>query len=193
MNAPWLVDACPSLSSLEVKRDDFVWGKAAHTRDVAWFVAAGRLKGLRKLDMGEVEWTGTMTDRVLQDTPHIEELHDLIKSLSLLPNLTQLHLPRSSQLQLGYDGGSMCGNAYIGQDGAKYWRSNIAQDLETTELAGKIVQQKFPGLNGVHVGGFYGNLTTDAEVEQTIVWDWTGRVGQWLDEKQMAINFTEEL
>ncbi|KXH38447.1 hypothetical protein CNYM01_09583 [Colletotrichum nymphaeae SA-01] len=75
MNAPWLIDACPSLTSLEAKRDDFVWGEAAHKRDVAWFAAAGRLKGLRKLDMGEVEWTGTMTDCVLRDTPHIEELH----------------------------------------------------------------------------------------------------------------------
>ncbi|UQC76177.1 uncharacterized protein CLUP02_17689 [Colletotrichum lupini] len=62
MNAPWLIDACPSLTSLEAKRDDYVWVEAAHTRDVAWFAAAWRLKGLRKLDMGEVEWTGTMTD-----------------------------------------------------------------------------------------------------------------------------------
>ncbi|KAJ3942802.1 uncharacterized protein N0V96_007025 [Colletotrichum fioriniae] len=75
MNAPWLIDACSSLTSLEVKRDDFVWGEAAYKRDVAWFASAGRLKGLRRLDMGEVEWTDTMTDRVVQDAPHIEELH----------------------------------------------------------------------------------------------------------------------
>ncbi|KAI3557225.1 hypothetical protein CABS03_12427 [Colletotrichum abscissum] len=171
INALWIVGACPSLASLEAKRDDFVWGEAAHKRDVAWFAAAGRLKGLRKLDMGEVEWTGTMTDCVLRDTPHIEGLHDLIKPLSLLPSLTQLHLPRSSQLELGYDGGSMCENANMGQNGAKYWRSNMAQDLETTELAGKIVRQEFPGLHGVHVGGFCGNFTTDAEAEQVITWD----------------------
>ncbi|KAK1544109.1 hypothetical protein CPAR01_04742 [Colletotrichum paranaense] len=212
INAPWIVGACPSLTSLEAKRDDFVWGEAAHKRDVAWFAAAGRLKGLRKLDMGEVEWTGTMTDCVLRDTPHIEGLHigapaqdfkhrninrgnllrDLIKSLSLLPSLTQLHLPRSSQLELSYDGGSMCGNAYMGQNGAKYWRSNMAQDLETTELDGKIVRQEFPGLHGVHVGGFCGNFTTGAEAEQVITWDWTGSMYEWLDEKQMAVNFTEE-
>ncbi|KAG7044057.1 hypothetical protein JMJ77_0011875 [Colletotrichum scovillei] len=212
MNAPWLVDACPSLNSLEAKHDDFVWGEAAHTRDVAWFAAAGKLKGLRKLDMGEVEWTGTMTDCVLRDTPHIEELHigapaqdfkhrdinrgnflrDLIKSLSLLPSLTQLHLPPSYELQLGYDGGSMCGNAYMGANGAVYWRSNMAQGLEATELAGKIVRQEFPGLHGVYVGASYGNFATDDEGEQVIIWDWTGRVDEWLDEKQMAIDFTDE-
>ncbi|KAK1447522.1 hypothetical protein CMEL01_09361 [Colletotrichum melonis] len=193
INAPWLVDACPSLPSLEAKLDDFFWGEAAHTRDVAWFAAAGRLKCLRKLDMGEVEWTVTMTDCVLRDSPHIEELHiGSHKSLSLLPNLTQLHLPLSSQLELGYDGGSMCGNVYMGQNGAKYWRSHMAQDLEATELAGKIVQQEFPGLNGVHIGASYGNFATDNEGEQVIIWDWTGRVGEWLDEKQMAFNFTEE-
>ncbi|KAK7444171.1 hypothetical protein Landi51_08722 [Colletotrichum acutatum] len=192
MNAPWLVDACPSLTSLEVKRDDFVWGEAAHTRDVAWFAAAGRLKDLRKLDMGDVEWTGTMTDRVLQDTPHIGELHDLVKSLSLLPDLTQLHLPQSFQLNLGYDGGSMCGNAYMGENGADYRRSDMAQGLKATESAGKIVRQEFPGLNGVHVGAFYGDFMTDVEGEQVIVWDWTGRVDEWLDEKQMAINFDDE-
>ncbi|KAK0369592.1 hypothetical protein CLIM01_13054 [Colletotrichum limetticola] len=141
INAPWIVGACPSLTSLEAKRDDFVWGEAAHKRDVAWFAAAGRLKGLRKLDMGEVEWTGTMTDCVLRDTPHIEGLHI---------------------------------------------------DLETTELDGKIVRQEFPGLHGVHVGGFCGNFTTGAEAEQVITWDWTGSMYEWLDEKQMAVNFTEE-
>ncbi|KAI3549406.1 hypothetical protein CSPX01_02514, partial [Colletotrichum filicis] len=77
----WMVRAAEENAAIgkafieDAKRDGFVWGEAAHTRNVAWFAAAGRLKGLRKLDMGEVEWTGTMTDCVLRDTPHIEELH----------------------------------------------------------------------------------------------------------------------
>ncbi|KXH54558.1 hypothetical protein CSAL01_10042 [Colletotrichum salicis] len=61
MNAPWLVDACPSLTSLEAKRDRFVWGEDAYVRDEAWFAAARRAKGLRKLDMGNVDWMDTMT------------------------------------------------------------------------------------------------------------------------------------
>lgn len=80
----------------------------------------------------------------------------------------------------------------MGANGAVYWRSNMAQALEATELAGKIVRQEFPGLNGVHVGGSYGNFTTDDEGKQVIIWDWTGRVDEWLDEKQMVINFDDE-
>ncbi|KAL2872955.1 hypothetical protein SGCOL_011902 [Colletotrichum sp. CLE4] len=52
MNAPWLVDACPSLTSLEATRDGFVWGEEGYVRDEAWFAAARRAKSLRKLVMG---------------------------------------------------------------------------------------------------------------------------------------------
>lgn len=33
----------------------------------------------------------------------------------------------------------------MGEDGAKYWRSDMAGDLEATEKAGKVVRHKIPG------------------------------------------------
>ncbi|OHE92841.1 hypothetical protein CORC01_11847 [Colletotrichum orchidophilum] len=212
VDAPWLIDVCPSLTSLKADRGRSGWlgTEAKANREEVWFAAAGRAQGLKKLHMGNLRWTGTMVDHVVKETPHIQELHigtlwgdnispefpgnpgnrgnpgemlrNLMKTFAALPNLMHLYLPWSAELDLGYDGGPWCGNAYMGEGGAEIWRNNMVRNIEATEKAGIIVQKVFPRLKGVHVGEFYGNFTTNAEGTGTIIWEWTRSMDEWLRE-----------
>lgn len=106
----------------------------------------------------------------------------MTRTFASLSNLKKLHLPRSADLYLDFDGGPWCGNAYDGDDGQRLWRQVRLDDIKATERAGVIVQQEIPRLKGVDVGDFYGNFTLDADGRRAIDWPWTGRLEDWLRE-----------
>ncbi|GKT61889.1 hypothetical protein ColTof3_09228 [Colletotrichum tofieldiae] len=195
MAAPMLIDMCPSVTCLVAKRD-ILWQDYELKVDEVWMKAAGQLKGLKKLHLGDVVWKDGMVDLILKETPNIEELwvgssrrvsrypapdergkmlRDLVGALTALQNLKLLHLPWSSELELGFDGGPGCGNSYLEGGGEQYRLYVRSRGIAATELAGKIVQEVFPRLKGVYIGGHYGNFTTGADGEGVVTWEWTGR------------------
>jgi hypothetical protein len=105
-----------------------------------------------------------------------------LKILNGLRNLTNLDLPSSSGLALGFDGGAWCGNAYFGKGGREYERDVVRQGAETTEMAGEIVMENMPQLISFNVGGQCPNITRDSDEKNmvSLAWPWTGRLDEWL-------------
>ncbi|KAI1371251.1 hypothetical protein F4677DRAFT_436354 [Hypoxylon crocopeplum] len=95
--------------------------------------------------------------------------------ISRFPKLEQLGLPESSRLDLGFDGGNWCGNAYRGAGGRRYGRSVINKRVETTEIAGDIVAESLPHLKMLWIGEIQANLTHNENGDLQITWPWTGR------------------
>ncbi|KAI0844132.1 hypothetical protein F5Y00DRAFT_266860 [Daldinia vernicosa] len=112
------------------------------------------------------------------DTKPKEDGQLLKKYLSIIsrfPKLEQLHLPDSSNLDLGFDGGHWCGNAYDGEGGRSYGRSVVKQRVDTTELAGDMVMRAAPHLKILSIGETQANITRNDKGDLEIVWPWTGR------------------
>ncbi|KAF6830251.1 hypothetical protein CMUS01_07832 [Colletotrichum musicola] len=99
-----------------------------------------------------------------------------------MPKLKKLYLPYSSELDLGLDGGPLCGNMFDGEDGERLRIQMAMESIEAMERAGEIVRAALPGLKGVKVGNSYGNFTTDGEGRNVTVWPWSGgRVEEWIN------------
>ncbi|TQN71413.1 hypothetical protein CSHISOI_03944, partial [Colletotrichum shisoi] len=100
--------------------------------------------------------------------------------LAGFPNLRRLHLPRSAELDLGFDRGHpWCGNAFFDEDGLSRWLEAQAEEMAATRRAGEIVRDALPGLEGLYVrcdeaGEQYGNFTADAEGNEFVDWAWVG-------------------
>ncbi|KAI1647134.1 uncharacterized protein F4817DRAFT_365479 [Daldinia loculata] len=100
---------------------------------------------------------------------------EYLSIISRFPKLEQLHLPDSSNLDLGFDGGHWCGNAYDGEGGRRYGRSVVKRRVDTTELAGDIVMKAVPHLKILSIGENQANFTRNENGDLEIVWPWTGR------------------
>ncbi|GJD00720.1 hypothetical protein ColKHC_09545 [Colletotrichum higginsianum] len=109
-----------------------------------------------------------------------QQLRELTGLLATFPNLRQLHLPRSAELDIGFDGGlPWCGNAYFDEDALSLWMGVQAEDMAATRRAGEIVRDALPGLKGLYVrceegGEQYGNFTADSEGHEFVDWTWVG-------------------
>lgn len=70
--APWLIDVCPSVKRLEARRDKSVRSPRSHRKDTNedWVKAAGRLKGLKKLHLGNIAWGSAMAEREFTRAKH---------------------------------------------------------------------------------------------------------------------------
>jgi len=99
--------------------------------------------------------------------------------LTKFSHLQHLYLPPSSGLNLGFDGGAWCGNAYFGASGRQYGRSVARTDAETTERAAEIVLSSLPGLKSLCIGGAHANITRDDRGGIGAAWPWTGRMTNW--------------
>ncbi|KAF6833018.1 hypothetical protein CPLU01_05814 [Colletotrichum plurivorum] len=134
----WLLDAAPGVKVLEVGRGDWGFDRADNHFDYykVWLRAASKLKGLRGLNMGAIEWEADMTELIPELFPEIEELwigsiekaaerssrsregggalKGVIRALAKLPNLRMLHLPDPSELDFGFHGGPPGWIAYDG-------------------------------------------------------------------------------
>ncbi|KAG6357350.1 hypothetical protein INS49_013226 [Diaporthe citri] len=115
--------------------------------------------------------------------PYPEYQQETIKAylnvLALFPNLENLHLPASSNLELGFDGGPWCGNAYDGPSGRAYGRRVVQEDAETTELAANITMSILPHLKSLSIGWDSANLTLNSHGLPDMTWPWTGRMEQY--------------
>jgi hypothetical protein len=102
-----------------------------------------------------------------------------------LQNLTNLDLPESSRLGLGFDGGPRCGNAYFGKKGRKYLRQVIREDAEATDTAGDIVVRNVPQLVTFRIGAQCPDITRGSDGKHIVscTWPWTGRMDEWLMEE----------
>jgi hypothetical protein len=107
---------------------------------------------------------------------------ELLGVLSAFVNLTQLDLPRSAELDLGFDGGPFCGNAYFGRKGRQYRRQILQKDAEATERGGVIVAEILPRLENFTIGGYRATITKQEGVISNMTWPWSGRMKQWLME-----------
>lgn len=99
--------------------------------------------------------------------------------LALFPNLENLRLPDSSNLELGFDGGPGCGNAYDGPGGRAYGRMVVQKGAETTELAANIAMSILPHLKSLSIGPDIANFTVNSHGVPDMTWPWTGRMEQY--------------
>jgi hypothetical protein len=100
--------------------------------------------------------------------------------LTGLENLTHLDLPQSSSLDLGFTGGSGCGNAYFGKQGRINLREETKKGAEATEKGGDIVVAILPHLTSFRIGGRCANITRNEEGMINVTWPWTARMDEWL-------------
>ncbi|KAK5626986.1 hypothetical protein RRF57_002701 [Xylaria bambusicola] len=109
-------------------------------------------------------------------------LNEILQILDSLRNLTQLELPDASGLDLGWDGGPFCGNAYFGPGGRDYERQEYREGLETTERAAAIVVGALPRLNEFSIGGHQANVTRYENGTLRARFPWTGRLDEYVME-----------
>ena len=104
--------------------------------------------------------------------------------LGRFPDLAHLKLPASYELDLGWDGGSWCGNAYFGYGGRKAGRAKVRRGVEATELAAGIVLDALPRLQSLSIGSACANISWSEEDGHIdgVSWKWTGRVEEYARE-----------
>ncbi|KAI1326936.1 hypothetical protein F5Y16DRAFT_373233 [Xylariaceae sp. FL0255] len=106
-------------------------------------------------------------------------LRNLLESLRELQNLTQLDLAPASELGLGFDGGSPCGNAYYGPGGREYSRQVDKEWAEAVERGTAIVIQTLPQLESFNIGEQSPSLTRYDNGTIQATFPWTGRLDEW--------------
>lgn len=156
---------------------------------------------IRKLNLnsGWKGWSLEMLESILDATPNLttlemdgdlnrnnrmellqgEALKRYLSILSQFPDLEELTLPVASELDLGFDGGPWCGNAYFGKSGRAYGRIVAQQSAETTEAAGRIVHGALPQLKKFTIGSQSPNITLGGAGTMEMVWPWTGRMEEY--------------
>ncbi|KAH8897819.1 hypothetical protein GQ53DRAFT_818082 [Thozetella sp. PMI_491] len=105
-------------------------------------------------------------------------LREILAILSRFTKLKELHLPYSAELDLGFDGGPWCGNAYDGPDGRAYGRQIVQEGAETTEVAAGIIMEALPNVN-FSIGDSSPNITYNKMGKPVLSWPWTGRMEQY--------------
>ena len=106
-------------------------------------------------------------------------LQNYVEILARFPRLEHLHLPHSSELGLGFDGGHWCGNAYEGEGGRAYGRSVAREGAETTERAAQIVLDQLPDLKTLFIGSDRANITRNEHNGVNATFPWSGRIEGW--------------
>ncbi|KAI0522065.1 hypothetical protein F5B22DRAFT_457479 [Xylaria bambusicola] len=109
-------------------------------------------------------------------------LNEILQILGSLQNLTQLELPDASALDLGWDGGPMCGNAYFGPGGRDYERLVYRDALEATERAAAIVVKVLPRLTDFSIGSDQAIITRYENGTLRASFPWTGRLDEYIME-----------
>lgn len=104
---------------------------------------------------------------------------EYLRVFAHFPNLENLQLPASHHLDMGFDGGAWCGNAYDGPEGRAYGRSVTQEHAETTQLAANVTMDALPRLKSLQVGSESANLTLNDLGQPDMTWPWTGRMKQY--------------
>ncbi|KAI0405123.1 hypothetical protein F4802DRAFT_615075 [Xylaria palmicola] len=116
-------------------------------------------------------------------TDDAHTLQETLRILGTLQNLTYLELPPAYQLNIGWDGGPGCGNAYDGPGGRRYERQVVGQGAEAVDSAAALVLKALPRLIGFSIGSTQANITRYENGTREASFPWTGRKGEWVMEK----------
>ena len=97
-------------------------------------------------------------------------------------NLKTLQLPESSELGIGFDGGPMCGNAYMGPNGYLTERYVQREHIEAVEKASSMAWAALPYLENIYIGGESpGSVERDEKgTVVKISWPWSDGVEEFL-------------
>ncbi|KAL5319325.1 hypothetical protein ACEPPN_012376 [Leptodophora sp. 'Broadleaf-Isolate-01'] len=197
----YLVGMCPNLERLESGGGWYESGGYSDETDwrVLFIQSAASATKLKRfaMDGSFAGWSPALATEAVKAMPQIENLgirgsvgssyitedndkfKDILKILAQLNNLTQIDLPYSSRLALGFDGGAWCGNAYEGKGGREYGRVVAEESAETTEKAGDMVMRSMRHLKRFEIGELAPNITRAENGTVTLVWPWTGRMDEW--------------
>jgi hypothetical protein len=101
----------------------------------------------------------------------------------MFPRLSSLSLPPVHELGMGHNGGSGCGNVYLGPEGRAYGLSVSERGARAMERAAQIVLSRLPHLDALKFGHQAANLTRQENGTVTATWPWTERMTEWLYEE----------
>lgn len=127
-----------------------------------------------------LEMAGSLNRYNMMDLPEGEAFRRYLSVISQFAHLEELRLPDSSKLDLGFDGGPWCGNAYFGEGGRELRRQVIRRGAETTEKAARIVREILPSLKCFTIGSERPNITLGGDGDVELVWPWTGKMEEYL-------------
>jgi hypothetical protein len=100
----------------------------------------------------------------------------MLSVLKYFPRLRQLGLPSVTELEIGVEGGIICGNIYSGPEGREYGRREVQQGAEAVESAAKIVLDSLPHLETLEIGKQWAKISKQDGGATTAIWPWTGRM-----------------
>ncbi|KAF2014231.1 hypothetical protein BU24DRAFT_423248 [Aaosphaeria arxii CBS 175.79] len=193
----WLLSRCPNVKRMDGPNyHSWSWGLMNPER-VA-FINNMRDMPIKNLDL-YARWNLELVEKILDNAPNIttltmdgplnwtnymkipvgEALKRYLSILAQFPHLEELNLPRSEDLDLGFEGGHWCGNAYEGENGRAYGRMVAQQTAETIEAASRIVHDALPQLKKFSIGGGTPNITLNSAGTMDFSWPWTGRMEDW--------------
>ncbi|KAI0867328.1 hypothetical protein GGS24DRAFT_485964 [Hypoxylon argillaceum] len=106
-------------------------------------------------------------------------LKESLKILRSLQNLTHLDLADASKLDVGWDGGPWCGNAFFGPGGRRYQRRVARKRAEAVDRVAAVVLEVLPRLTGFSVGGSQAEIIRYENGTLRAKFAWTGRMDEW--------------
>ena len=100
-------------------------------------------------------------------------------------NLKTLQLPESFELDIGFDGGPLCGNVYRGPNGYLTRRQVQRKHIEAVEKASSMAWAALTYLENIYI---WSNSPTSVERDEkrTVVkisWPWSDGVEEFLQKK----------
>ncbi|KAH7149004.1 hypothetical protein B0J13DRAFT_674240 [Dactylonectria estremocensis] len=206
-NMHFLVRFCPTLESLTTSGGR-VWHFVPVEMEHNFVRAAVGALNLKDFGM-RASWSKRLLGLVLENVPQVETLHidgdienmehmvrnsgdklrALARILARFRNISRIWLPDSASLDLGFDGGPMCGNSYLGRRGRKFSREVTRKDMWATQTAASIILLGSPNLDSITVGSW----TTTGIINGKAQWPWTGRVKAYLIERHPRYRLGEYL
>jgi len=145
-------------------------------------IASLRITG--KLDASRFTHIPSKETAEEKETRVLRGVLDVISKL--YPDIKRLELPWVAQLGVGLDDGPICGNFYDGPEGCEYYRSEVRENLEATEKAGRAVIKAMPWLEELYIGYRRPFIVRsdeggkEDEAPPLLVWPWTGRLDKYI-------------
>lgn len=163
----WLVPMCPNLEVLSTSSVHWLTssnGTWPTEQPFELIKAAGKARNLSYFEMHE-DWNIELLQAVLRSMPNIQSLampgrryHDgietLLPTLSQFRHLRTLSLSGPAGLDVGFDGGPTCGNAFFGPGGAEYQRQVEEESRRAVLYVGTMVFRTLDGLEHLYVGDY---------------------------------------
>ncbi|KAI0445489.1 hypothetical protein F4803DRAFT_548213 [Xylaria telfairii] len=195
---PFIVRTCPNITTLEVfstKQPEALLQAAMFAPNLTRFAMGvddgwtpSLIQDLVSIYLPGIEslglWGGVSTryqydfDRGSKDSA----LKESLQLLQSLKNLTYLDLPSASSLDVGWDGGPWCGNAFMGPGGRENERRVLRDQAKAVNTAAALVVEFLPHLTGFNIGESTANLTRYENGTLRASFPWTGRINEWVME-----------